>query len=96
MKIVNFPPSPTPTFDARYLKCLHELPGPRASDRAQVVDKVRLGHSASRVPDGQRVFLLVGDDHDLQLLLFLEDLRLRQTFVPNLVQSLRYTNERHS
>ena len=77
---------------AKYLKRFHELPGSRASNRTQVVDQVRLRHSASRIPDGQRVFFLVGYDYDLQLFLLLKNLGFRQAFVPNLVQSLELTH----
>ena len=57
---------------------LHEGLGARLGDRAQVVDQIVLCHADTRVLDGQRLGLLVRDQLNLQLLLRLELVLVRQ------------------
>ena len=71
-----------------HLQGLHELPCARLGDGTQVVDQVSLGHPDASVTDGECVVVLVGDNGDLHLLLRLQDCRIGQTLVPDLVQSL--------
>ena len=42
-------------------------------DGTKVVDKIGLGHTDTRVDDGENLVLLVGDDPDAELLSGIED-----------------------
>ena len=77
----------TPTHT--HLQSLHELPCAGFGNGSEVVDQVCLGHTDTRVDDGERVVVLVGNNGDLHLFLRLQYGRVSQTLVPDLIQGLQ-------
>ena len=67
---------------------LHEGLGSGFGDGSEIVDEVGLGHSDSRVLDGQRVVGLVGDELDLELGLGIEDGAVRERLVADFVEGI--------
>ncbi|CAH0377059.1 unnamed protein product, partial [Pelagomonas calceolata] len=70
------------------LERLHEGLRAGLGDRAEVVDEVGLGHADARVDDGQGVVGLVGHDVDLEVRLGVEDRRVRERLVADLVERI--------
>src|SRR5438045_8292730 len=56
---------------------LHELLRSRASDRSKVVDEIRLGHTDTGILDNEGLVRLVWDDGDFEVLLGVQDGRIR-------------------
>ena len=77
-----------PTNQELYLQSLHELTCARLGNSSKVVDEISFGHADARVPDGESVVVLVGNDGDLHLLLRIQYRGISQTLVPDLVQCL--------
>ncbi|KAH9394529.1 hypothetical protein TYRP_004582 [Tyrophagus putrescentiae] len=50
------------------LQGLHERLGARLGNGAEVVDQVGLGHADASVDDGESLFILVGDDANVEVL----------------------------
>jgi len=71
------------------LQRLHERLCARASDRAQIVDQIGLGHANARVDQGQRVRVLVGYDLDVELFARVELVRVGERLVADFVQGVR-------
>ena len=71
-----------------HLQGLHEGFGPRLGDGSQVVDQIGLGHTDSRVLDGEGLGLFVLDDFDAQVLSGVQFRRVGQGLVADLVQGI--------
>ena len=69
-------------------KRLHELLGPRPSDRAEIVDKIGFCHADATIDYGQGVSGLVRDDMDEKLRLGVKLALVRQALEPDFVQCL--------
>ena len=70
------------------LERLHEGLRAGLGDRTKIVDEVGLGHADARVDDGQGVVGLVGHDVDLEVRLGVEDRRIGQRLVADLVERI--------
>jgi hypothetical protein len=77
-------PSVTRTWQMKQCTYL----GARLGDGTKVVDEVGLGHTNTRVADGERLLLLVRGDADVELLLGLELRRVGEGRIPDLVESV--------
>lgn len=67
---------------------LHESLGSGLGDCSQVVDQVSLGHTNTRVSDGETLVLLVGSDSDEKLLFGVEDRGVGEGLVSDLVKGI--------
>ena len=67
----------------------HEALGSGSGDGTEVVDEIGLGHTNTRVDDGQALVVLVGDDVDEQLGLGIELGLVGEGLVTDLVKSVR-------
>ena len=61
----------------------------RLGDGTKVVDKIGLGHTDTRVDDGENLVLLVGDDPDAELLSGIEDGGIGKGGIADLVNGIR-------
>lgn len=57
-------------------------------DRTEVVDHVGLGHTNTRINDSENLVLLVGDDTDVEVLASVEDRRVGEGRVADLVEGI--------
>merc|ERR1712017_2484 len=70
------------------LDSLHEGLGARLGDGSEVVHQVGLGHADARVGESKGVVALVTRDVDEEILLGLEELRVGETLVADLVEGV--------
>ena len=68
---------------------LHECFGARLGNRSEVVDEIRFGHSDTRVLNSERVVGFVSNELDLELRFAVENGRVREGLVTDLVESIR-------
>lgn len=62
--------------------------GTGLGDRTEVVDHVGLGHTDTRIDDSENLVLLVGDDTNVQVLAGVEDRRVSEGRVADLVEGI--------
>lgn len=67
---------------------LHECLCARLCNSTEIVHQVRLGHTHTRITDGERTLLLVGSDADVELLLSVELRRVGKGRVADLVKRI--------
>jgi len=67
---------------------LHEGLGSRLGDCSEVVNEISLGHSNTRILDGESTSLLVGSDTNEEVLLSVELSRIGKSGVTDLVEGI--------
>jgi hypothetical protein len=75
---------------------LHEGSSSRLGDGSEVIDKIALGHTNTRIPNGQGVVGLVWDDPDVKIWLSLKLFWLGNRVVSDLVKGIRCVRDKLS